>query len=133
YVWDRTGGLRSGPGIKTFLNQDVEILELLEEHFEPRFEIELGQAGELPTRSFFGNYPNAALRRSAAATPSPRRSVQPSRPRLGPPQLVYIIGCPSCGKRFERKTRTTQLNPHKNASGWNCLGRMGYVVEQRYQ
>jgi hypothetical protein len=133
YVWDRTGGRTSGPGIKTFLNQDIEALELLEERFEPRYEIELTKAGELPARSYFGKSFTAEGSSSRTpARPPTSRSKQLTRSTFGT-QIVYVIGCPACGKRFERRTYTTQLNQHKNTQGWNCPARIGYIVEQRYR
>ena len=37
YVWDRTGGRSSGPGLKTFLNGKIQSVEATDDTFEPRF------------------------------------------------------------------------------------------------
>ena len=54
YVWDRTGGRTSGPGIKTLVNHKVRDLEVTSERFEPRYPIELAKAGEQLGRGYFG-------------------------------------------------------------------------------
>jgi len=46
YAHDRTGGRRSGPGIKAFMQGGIGSIEVMEEVFEPRFEVELSKAGE---------------------------------------------------------------------------------------
>jgi len=51
YVWDRTGGQGTGPGIKTFLHERIQSLDVLRESFEPRYPVELSKAGELGSRS----------------------------------------------------------------------------------
>ncbi|MGI3228769.1 hypothetical protein ACRJ4B_38200 [Streptomyces sp. GTA36] len=53
YVYDRTGG-RSGPGIKGLLNYKINNVEVTEEKFDPRYEIELAKAGEFADRTTFG-------------------------------------------------------------------------------
>jgi hypothetical protein len=35
YAWDQTGGRSSGPGIKTFLDYDIQDLQPTDEIFEP--------------------------------------------------------------------------------------------------
>jgi predicted nucleotidyltransferase component of viral defense system len=47
----------------------------------------------------------------------------------GPP---YVYECSYCGKRFNRKTQTTSLNPHKDKSGYPCSGRYAHLVDTRY-
>jgi predicted nucleotidyltransferase component of viral defense system len=133
YVWDQTGG-RSGPGVKSFLNHDIETLELLEERFEPRFDVELAKAGEPPARGYFGREFSAESQRTRSpARPPVSRARAVTRPAFGAPQSVYVIGCPTCGRQFERQSRTVQLKPHKNPHGWQCPTRLGFVVTQRYR
>jgi hypothetical protein len=120
YAWDRTGG-NSGPGIKTLLHYDVQALAVLEETFEPRFEVTLAKAGDSSQSGYF------AGNRGARA---PRRRTTVRRPtvRTGP---TYTIQCPACSKTFTRSTNTTRLNPHKNPWGSPCAGRRGFLASMR--
>jgi predicted nucleotidyltransferase component of viral defense system len=54
YVWDRTGG-RTGRGIKSFFNYKIRSLEVLDETFEPRYEITLSKAGDSDQRGYFAS------------------------------------------------------------------------------
>lgn len=58
-----------------------------------------------------------------------RRSPRASRPTGGP---RYIIQCTVCGKKFARTTQDQRLRPHKSLQGWDCSGRMGFLVEMKY-
>ncbi len=122
YVWDRTGGRRSGAGIKTLMHYDIRGLEVLEETFEPRFEITLGKAGDTSqSGQFVGNRGRRATRSSSGST---RRSST----RSGP---TYLVQCGSCAKRFTRTTSSTRMNAHKNPWGSPCPGRSGFLVSVR--
>ena len=118
YAWDRTGG-NSGVGIKTFVHQDIQNLELMEETFDPRFEIELAKAGEEHGRVYFGK-------------PFSRRGVIRStirrQPRVWISGVIYVVECPYCQRRFRRSQPTTALNPHHDSNGYACTGRVGYLV-----
>jgi predicted nucleotidyltransferase component of viral defense system len=46
YGWDRTGGRRSGPGIKSFTWSGFQEIEVTDGMFQPRFEVELARAGD---------------------------------------------------------------------------------------
>ena len=50
YVWDRTGGRSSGPGLKTFLNGKIQSVEATDDTFEPRFPVELWRQRPARTR-----------------------------------------------------------------------------------
>ena len=39
-----------------------------------------------------------------------------------------MIECPYCGKKFRRSRPSTRLNPHKDAYGNRCFGRVGFQV-----
>lgn len=54
YAYDLTGGRRHGPGIKSFLADKVTKIINTDIKFEPRYEVELKKAGELPKRRDFG-------------------------------------------------------------------------------
>lgn len=46
YVYDRTGGRSGNAGIKAMFHHKVQGLTLLNETFEPRFEVTLAKAGD---------------------------------------------------------------------------------------
>lgn len=112
YVWDRVGG-SSGPGIKALVNPKVERPIILDETFEPRYEIELSKAGEESSRSYFGG---THRRRSVS-----RRSVYAGGP-------VRLLQCMYCERTFKRKTASARLKPHKDRNGYDCYGRQGVFV-----
>jgi len=130
YVWDRTGGRTSGPGIKALLNRKVQNLAILQEKFEPRFVVELSKAGEPTGDGYFSrqHFGGRIARASAVGSQRPRSITSPSGTGT-----VYIIECSYCGKRFERSSYTTQLNEHKDKYGNRCYGRVGYLVDQKYR
>ena len=115
YAYDRTGGQRSGPDIKSFVYSSVERLELTNKEFEPRFEIELSKSGENSTRSYFSK--NFGSGRARVVSSRPRR--------LG---TTFKLQCPYCQKIFARATRDTTLREHKSPDGYRCAGRRGYWV-----
>jgi hypothetical protein len=119
YVYDRTGGRSSGPGLKSWLNHKIQSVEVLEEQFDPRYPIELGKAGEAAGRSYFGKSFGGAdhrVRRGRLATL-----------RHG---WRYSIQCSYCARVFKRMRRDTAMRPHKDGYGNNCPGRRGTVVNQ---
>jgi hypothetical protein len=62
FVYDRSGGRRHGPGLKTLLHFGVQEIEVLDEHFDPRYEVTLAKAGDASqTGIFTGNrrYPRS--------------------------------------------------------------------------
>jgi hypothetical protein len=117
YAWDRTGG-HSGPGIKTLMHYDIQALAVLDETFQPRFEVTLSKAGDSSQRGYFAGSgrPRASAPRIAGRRP---------RTRTGP---KYIIQCSACGKQFTRTTSSTRMNQHKNPWGSQCPGRRGFLV-----
>lgn len=123
YAWDRT----RGPSIKTFVNTDVEALSVLDETFEPQFEIELSKAGEEARRAYFGRPFKDGVRHAT-------RSIRTSPPRLTALrgwsgfEQTYKVQCPYCQKVFTRKTQSLTLNEHKSPDGYRCGARVGYRV-----
>ena len=90
--------------------------------FVPRYAIELTSAGPLSIP--------LTTRSSDAAGLSLRGPYSPlGRPSTGP---KYIVQCTVCGKRFTKKSYDTRLNPHKNKSGFDCYGRIGFLVDTKY-
>jgi len=133
YVYDTTGGKKSGIGIKAFLHTKIQELNVTGKKFEPRFEVELSKAGETPKKSYFGK--PFGGRRSG----SMRRRLKRKRGRgvigstfsrpLGP---TYIYRCPMCQKTFRRKTSNSHLNQHKDKYGNRCFGVVGTWVKSKY-
>ena len=126
YVWDRTGGRTSGPGLKTLMNDKVRDIRVLDELFEPRYPIELAKAGEPGQKGYFsggfgGRSSRVVSRRTSARSPR--------KPKLsGWGTAAYTVQCPYCLKKFKRAKLDTALNPHKDANGYACSGRHGYLV-----
>lgn len=84
--------------------------------FVPRYAIELASPGLL-------SVPPAAI------APRAVRPSSQSAPRNGP---RYIVQCPLCNKKFERRSYGVKLNAHKDKLGYQCSGRTGYVVDLKY-
>lgn len=123
YVWDRTGGRTSGPGQKTLLHDKVRDLRILDEQFEPRFPIELAKAGQPAEKEQFGSgvvRVRSGLRSRVPTTRQRKATVWGA--------MTYTVQCPYCLKKFKRSAYSTVLNPHKDANGYRCSGRQGYLV-----
>ncbi len=121
YVHDRSGGSSGQPGIKTFTNDNLTSLRMLDETFEPRYPVELAKAGE-----YFGRDTFSTGLRSA----QPSRGLSSVRPRsiFGKPNSKpYVLLCPMCQKEFRRESmRDTSLNAHQNSWGGRCSARRGF-------
>jgi predicted nucleotidyltransferase component of viral defense system len=116
YGYDRTGGRASGPGIKSFVREGIQRIENTDTTFEPQYSVELSKAGDRATPGYF-------------TRPFSSRGGRAGRAARGtPPRAVYTVQCPYCGKRFQRKTPSTQLNAHKDGYGNRCFGRVGNLV-----
>jgi predicted nucleotidyltransferase component of viral defense system len=111
YVYDRTGGRRTGPGLKSLLHYNINALEVLQETFEPRFEVTLAKSGDADRTGVFGG------NRAGYAAHGYGR---PTKPK------PYAVYCPRCGKTFRRSTSSTRLNAHKDQWGTPCPNRSGY-------
>ncbi len=109
YAYDRTGGRSSGPGIKTFLPDKVQLIENTDRSFKPRYEVELRKAG------------GAEIVERFKGRPSLLGSSLPWR-------MENSIQCPYCSRIFKRKGFDTKLSPHKDNFGNPCPGRVGYRV-----
>jgi predicted nucleotidyltransferase component of viral defense system len=106
FVFDRTGGRQSGPGLKSLLHYGVQEVEVLDDHFEPRFEVTLGKAGDASqTGIFTGNrrYPSGRV----------------SKP------VRFAVQCPRCQRTFPRTTASTRLRKHLDQWGRPCPSKIG--------
>lgn len=131
YAYDRSQHGK-GPSIKTFLSHGVEALELLDETFEPQYEIELSKAGEPLDRTHFGKSFGDNLRRAAArrggTAPRGGRHIGRRISTRSPFGISIRVKCPYCEKVFSRSGYDLKLNAHKDRNGFRCLGRVGYIV-----
>jgi predicted nucleotidyltransferase component of viral defense system len=125
YAYDTTGGEKKGPGIKAFLNTGVEALSIMDDKFEPRYEIELSKAGEEARNAYFGR----EFSKGGSAQPTVRHTGRTPKPRrFGGYEPTFKVQCPYCQKIFTRKTQSLALNEHKSPDGYRCGGRHGYRV-----
>jgi len=106
YGYDRTGG-SSGPGIKAFLPFKIESVEATDIKFDPRFDIELGKAGESNGSSYFSSKSNRGYSRKS------RRKFGVSRRLRDPFAQTFKVQCSACGKKFTRKTSDQKIRKHK--------------------
>jgi len=97
--------------------------------FVPRYQIELspGSVSVPPISSTSGDGHLLGIPQGRRESTVPRRGSYGRRQTsvrhtTGP---TYVFRCPVCQKTFKRKTMNGKLNPHRNKSGWNCMGRMG--------
>ena len=120
YVYDRTGGRDSPPGIKSLFHHKIENLSVTEEAFEPRFEIELSKAGEVPKNQYFG--------KSFSTGRMGRRPRSLGRQSYDPFAPTYTVQCPYCLRIFTRTKPSTILHPHNDSDGYRCPGRRGNLV-----
>lgn len=119
YAWDRTGGNSGKQNIKIFLHPKIQNLERLEEKFEPRFDVELSKAGELPKNTYFSKPFSTRRIGSRKITTN----------YYGP---TYIYECVYCGKQFKKKELKTILNKHKDKFNNQCFGRSGFLVDTKW-
>jgi predicted nucleotidyltransferase component of viral defense system len=120
YCWDTTGGRTSGAGVKTLLNLKISEIEITDQKFEPRYEVELSKAGEIPKATYFAGHSRSGFFGGGLR---PRRTSRPSAFAR-----IYLVQCPYCQKQFKRKTHSLVLKPHKSPDGYQCNSRHGYLV-----
>lgn len=140
YFWgfDTTGGSSGNKTIKAFLNHDIEELEVTDQAFKPRYEIELSKAGEIHDSLSYGN----RGKRVATILGQPARSrTAPARKRrayshFGGNEKNYVIECNVCHKRFYRANQfDTTINPHKRKGSsrypFDCYGTYGRYIGRK--
>lgn len=82
--------------------------------FKARYAVELSSAGAM------------------IASPPTRRGELYTPTRSAKGGVVYVMECSYCRKQFRRSTYDTNLRPHKDRSGFDCPGRVGYEVDRHY-
>ena len=110
YVYDRTGGRSSGPGVKSFINSKIERVDDTHQEFEPRARMTMASSPTFasPSRGF-------------------ARSASYSRPRWR-----YVYSCVYCQREFTHVVRNASLNKHDDGYGNPCYGRRGVIVREDY-
>lgn len=123
YVHDRSGGASGQPGVKTFTNDNLTSLRMLDETFEPRHPIELAKAGEYFGRASFSTGVRSARPAGGPGTFRPQSIF--GKPSAKP--KPYVLLCPICQKEFRRDSmRDTSLNAHQNTWGGKCSASRGF-------
>ncbi|MFH1943291.1 MAG: nucleotidyl transferase AbiEii/AbiGii toxin family protein [bacterium] len=115
YAWDRSGGRSGHIGIKSFISEKIQSIQMTEKSFEPRFPIELVKGPGYFAKPF-------------SSSPQPRRTPDSRRTPSYSSGITYTIECPICGKKFKRNKFDTRLNEHKDKYGNRCYGRIGTIV-----
>jgi len=137
YAWDLSGGRSGQTGIKSFIADKIQSIQITEQSFDPRFPIELVKGGSYFSTDTFPT----RTRRLPGYEDSSRQQRQPigrksfptfaktaNRMSNSPLSVTYTIECPYCGKRFKRRNLDTKLNTHKDQFGNRCFGRIGVIV-----
>ena len=123
FAYKLSGG-ESAPGIKMFVPEHMQSAENTDTKFEPRHQIELSKAGEMPENRYLFD-PNKPAR-----SPRTGYGVRARRPRhLGP---RYVFRCSVCGKRFIKQTYDASMNSHKGKNKYPCYGTYGIYVTTKY-
>ena len=121
YCYNVSGG-DNQPGIRRFLPSKLEILEMLEEKFKPRFHVELSKSGELPEKPLLFD-PDNPNRYSVKRKRKTKQELNN--------QIKNIYKCSNCGKKFVRKKPNSILKPHKSKNGMICNG-YGTFIGTKY-
>lgn len=101
----------------------IQGAEITQTPFIPQHAVELTPSGPVMAPQ---------LKRNPSSVPSYKPSTRRSISRRQTSGPTYVIECPYCGKRFNRKKSGTKLNPHKDKDGYSCPGRSGYLVDTKY-
>ena len=40
----------------------------------------------------------------------------------------HVYECNYCGRKFKKKNKNSTLRPHKDKSGYHCIGKRGYYI-----
>jgi len=127
HVWDRHRNAH-----RSYRTDRIRGARPLTATFSPRYAIELTPSGRqsIPdterTSSSSGGFGGGLGWGGGFGT---ARARAPRTPSFGP---TYVYECPFCSKKFNRKTIDSNLRAHKTPSGWDCSGRIGYLVDTRY-
>lgn len=126
YAYDTVGGRSSGPGLKIFVSDKVQEIEITNTKFDPRYDIEINKSGGSETVSRFTER-QAPIRRDALGIRRRSRRFTKNSSFAGW-GVEYQVQCPYCKKKFKRKKMDRKLNKHKDRYGNPCLGKTGLIV-----
>lgn len=112
----------------------IEAARVTNQTFIPRFAVELSPKGIVAIAPTTTREPaNSGGSGLGARVSSPRlRRARATRSFGFSGGPTYVYECSYCGKRFNRKTQTTSLNPHKDKHGYPCSGRYAHLIDTRY-
>jgi predicted nucleotidyltransferase component of viral defense system len=126
FVWNRSGGSQSEPGLRMFVADNFQSIENTEEKFDPRYEIELCKAGEPVADPLLYDPAKQPSSRAARSWSFQKRTPRPrTRPR-------HAFRCTICNRLFYKTTFDGSLGEHKGKSGTRCYGRFGVFVKTTY-
>jgi len=117
---------RDSDQIKAFRVDRIEGIDVTNTPFIPRYAVELSGMGPISAPAV-----ERSVRGSWIATTRPSRSLARSPKGPGASGPTYQYQCSLCGKHFNRKSFDANLKPHKNKSGWDCVGRIGLYLGTR--
>lgn len=103
---------------RTFRVDWIQNIKVSTKSFTPKYQIEFSLIGPievLPTH------------RSKSKNFLPE--LKKGKINFGP---TYIFECTYCGRKFKRTKYNAKLRPHKDKSGENCPGRIGYLIDTYY-
>jgi predicted nucleotidyltransferase component of viral defense system len=107
--------------VKAFKIDEMANVRTTNTGFTPRYRVELSAQGPLSIPE---------ITRNPAVIRSPRLSgTRRTSAFQGP---IHVFECTYCGKRFKRQKYDAQLKPHKDKTGWDCPGRIGFSVDTIY-
>lgn len=113
YAWELSSG-----HIKAFKIDEMYDVRASNTGFSPRYRVELSAQGPLSIPE---------VTRNSGGIRLPRLSKTSAF--HGP---THVFECSYCGRHFKRQKYDAQLRGHKDKSGWDCPGRIGYYVETIY-
>lgn len=125
YAYNRSGG-SSPPDIRAFVPEKIQGLKELDEVFDPRFEIEVCKAGDIPQNPHFSKGGGSSASSTRKFVPgfgiTRTRSTASRRGYTGP---KYKYRCTYCGRLFSKTKQDAKLGEHKDKSGYRCSGSWG--------
>lgn len=118
YVYNLLGG-SNPPGQRSLVAENFQSIEVTDQKFDSRYQIELSKAGELPEDRYLFD-PNKPAKRPKKRTLSRQHTIK------------YLYQCATCGKKFSKKKSSSLLGSHKNKNGYRCGGRHGVYLGTKY-
>lgn len=92
--------------------------------FEARYEVELTSNLPAPLKAIkSGSKHTCALSLQSTGKPKVRRMSS------GP---IHVYQCSYCGRKFEKRNRSSKLRQHNDSRGHQCLSRVGRFITTKY-